>query len=240
MACQTMSTIHVAFVFSLLTSVTVETSNSSNDIKLLVLIPTSGARTIGSRIAGAATVAINDLNTNQSSFSTGHHWHFSWADTGCHPGHGLGAAIRAVQGETPVHAIIGAGCNTVCETVGYLATEVNLPMISWGCESSTLSYQQDFPTFVRTLGSHKTMDKVFAALIKSKGWTRVGILAASTHSWQLAAEKLRQDLEDSQIHVAAFDSVEPGRVENNEGIKELQGVALKSVVKDARSRCSLL
>ena len=151
-------------------------------VNLAVLIPTTGSWPIGRSIAGAMSVAIDyvnsgDLLPNRTLVGM-------WNDTRCHAGTGLGEVINLrMRLWQDLHAIIGAGCDTVCEPVGLLATYWNLPMVSWGCQSHSLSSKEDYPTTARTVGSHDKVASAVASLWEHYGWSEGSILASTEKIW---------------------------------------------------------
>ena len=82
--------------------------------------------------------------------------------------------------------IIGDGCSVVCQPVSLLAAAWGIPVVSWGCSSSTLSNKNIYPTFTRTKGTWMSLGPVFSALADTMGWNTVAILTSPEDVFRLA------------------------------------------------------
>lgn len=164
---------------------------AANDLTIMVLLPVTGDWPVGQSIAGAVPVAINDI-VKRKDLLNGHSLNFVWNDTHCDPGTGLGEVVsHYLQLGAQLNAIIGGGCNQVCEVVGLLAAHWNVPMISWGCQSSQLGHKTEYPTFARTVGPLDKSAPIILSVLLHFNWRRVVILASSDTGWQLASEEIK-------------------------------------------------
>ena len=106
-------------------------------------MPVTGSWNIGPQVAGAAALAVEEVNAD-TSLLPGSVLEYSWADSGCSPKQGL-AAMGELLGEgVRISAVIGPACSAACEVTSYLSSGQSLPQISWGCVSPTLSNKNEY------------------------------------------------------------------------------------------------
>ena len=101
-------------------------------------MPLSGSWDGGKRVAGAAALAVERVNTNKAMLP-GRRLEYSWADSGCSAQQGLAAMGELLGGASTVDAVIGPGCSSACEVTSYLSGGQGIPQISWGCALPELS-----------------------------------------------------------------------------------------------------
>ena len=91
-------------------------------LRFALLIPFSGPWSVGKQIAGAATLAVQQVNADKALLPE-HVLEYSWADSGCSAKKGLRALgdLLFMDDAQPIDAIIGPGCSTACEVMGSLA-----------------------------------------------------------------------------------------------------------------------
>jgi hypothetical protein len=94
-----------------------------------VLLPWGGHWPVAEKIAGAMPVAIRDVS--QRGLLKSLNMTYAWRDTQCHAGVGL-AELFDLHQAGKIQAIIGGGCDEVCNPVAQLAAQWNMPMVSWG------------------------------------------------------------------------------------------------------------
>ena len=105
-------------------------------------MPVTGSWSIGPRIAGAAALAVEEVNADTSLFP-GRVLEYSWADSGCSPKQGL-VAMGKLLGLREISAVIGPACSSACEVTSFLSSGYEIPQISWGCTSPTLSNKNEY------------------------------------------------------------------------------------------------
>ena len=113
--------------------------------------PMTGAWDVGTRIAGAAALAVDKINANETLLP-GRDLRLRWADSGCSEKQGLAAMGKLLASESRIDAVIGPGCSSACKVTGHLSEAQKIPQISWGCTSSSLSNKEDYNLVC--LGSH--------------------------------------------------------------------------------------
>ncbi|XP_002733692.2 atrial natriuretic peptide receptor 1-like [Saccoglossus kowalevskii] len=202
-------------------------NGQDNNITIGVLLPWTGSWSIGRSIGGAVSVAVDYINSNHNILPN-RTLQFVWKDTGCTEKQGLTEAVN-LWSTTQPHALIGGGCDEMCEPVGLLASSWNIPMVSWGCTSSYLSDKFEYETFARTVGPYTKTGRMFVEIMKYYNWTRVAILSSTSHMWQLTSHDILLDLQDYGIEVVTFHTFDPG----NEHISEKVALEHSHVLDDS-------
>ena len=98
----------------------------------------SGSDDVGRRIAGAAALAVEEVNADKSLLP-GRVLGYRWADTGCSEQRGLVAMGELLGGNDRIAAVLGPRCSSVCEMTSFLSGGQGIPQISWGCHDPQLS-----------------------------------------------------------------------------------------------------
>ena len=101
-------------------------------------MPLSGSWDGGTRVAGAAALAVERVNADKALLH-GRRLEYSWGDSGCSAQQGLVAMGELLGGMTKVDAVIGPACSAACEVTSYLAGGHKIPQISWACAAVSLS-----------------------------------------------------------------------------------------------------
>ena len=85
-------------------------------IQLALLLPSTGvwSWSTGSHIAGAAALAVEEVN-DDASLLPGHLLKYKVANSGCNAQQGLKALGVLLGGNSMVNAIIGPACSSACE-----------------------------------------------------------------------------------------------------------------------------
>jgi hypothetical protein len=119
-------------------SLQTDASREEKVVRLGLLLPITGW-TAGRTILGAATLAINEINSHPNGLMQGRRVEFVYEDDGCSPMLGTTALSRLLEAKAtkPIHAVIGASCNAACLPSGFLAAGSDLPQVSYGCSSGT-------------------------------------------------------------------------------------------------------
>ena len=181
----------------------------AKEVKIGVLLPMTGYWPIGKTSASAITIAVEKINKDPTLL-LGYNMTFMWNDSMCLAAEGLNRAVEfRISG---VDAIIGDGCDIICEPAAILAASWNLPMISWGCESSKLSEKSIYQTFARTVGSFSKMGGLFMSVLGYFQWKSIGIIASTESIWQLATSGLMKIFLENDIEIRYLHTLNPGNV----------------------------
>ena len=116
----------------------------TENIHITLLIPMTGSSPRGRRTAGAAALAVKQVNADKSLLP-GRIVHYSWADSGCSARQGLMAMGKLLRSPVWIDALIGPGCSSACEATSYLSSGQSIPQISHSCTSPALSDKDVFP-----------------------------------------------------------------------------------------------
>lgn len=185
-----------------------QTVTEENTVKIGVLLPMTGYWPIGKTSASAITIAVERIN-GDPTLLPGYNMTFLWNDSQCLAAEGLNQAVEFKLAN--VDAIIGDGCDIICEPASLLAAAWNLPIVSWGCESSALSEKSVYPTFVRTVQSFSKMGDLFLSIFRYFKWNDIGIIASTESIWQLAMTNMRKTfLETEDINIRYLQTLNPG------------------------------
>ena len=112
--------------------------SSKGVINLAVFLPQTGSWPVGNTIGPAAQLAVDYINNNDMILND-YVIKISYYDTGCNQGKTVWQLIRHTKTNKRMDAIIGGGCDPVCEILGLFAAHRFLPMVSWGCQSAKFS-----------------------------------------------------------------------------------------------------
>ncbi|CAD5124055.1 DgyrCDS12359 [Dimorphilus gyrociliatus] len=207
----------------------------TKDINLGILLPFSGPeKDIGQSIAGASRIAIDKINSDKNLLPD-REIKFFWTDTACSAGQGLYKVVDMwFKYGKNLHALIGGYCDAVCEPVGLLASHWNLPLISYGCSSSSLSNKNSYPTVCRTVGPFSKLSPMLVAVAQYFNWRRIAIISSTENVWQLTSFQIKVELEASGVHIPVFHSFDPGHVKITGKEKALHSAILKDVKEKAR------
>ena len=156
-------------------------------------------------IAGAVTLAVAEIN-NSSTLLPNDQLEFHYRDTKCDAKSSLGATVALVN-QFDVIAFIGPACSPGCQSAGLLASEWNLPMISYVSTSPAMSDHKIYNTFARTNGPLSQQADAFYAIMKNFGWQHFSLICNYVENrfiWtklcELIIEKARES--NSQVTFA--------------------------------------
>jgi len=200
----------VSAAYVLYVLATVDHHDVHNEVKIGVLLPMTGYWPIGQTSASAITIAVERINKD-TTLLPGYNMTFLWNDSQCLAAEGLNQAVEFKLAN--VDAIIGDGCDIICEPASLLAASWNLPIVSWGCESSALSEKSVYPTFVRTVQSFSKMGDLFLSIFRYFKWNDIGIIASTESIWQLAMTNLRKQFltnKGQDINIRYLQTLNPG------------------------------
>ena len=147
--------------------------------------PWEGFHAAGSHSAGALHIVVERILQDNTTFyeinRAGHEFEYAWTDTECVASVGVPRVADLMSGfgplQNPIDVLIGGVCSVVCEPVGYLARNKNIPVISIGCYSNQLSDKSIHPTHARPVGPLKFVAPALVGLVKAFHFSRVAILS---------------------------------------------------------------
>ena len=208
------------------------TAASAPTLAIAVQIPWTQGWEIGPFIGSAIVVGLEEVTERQ--LLNGYDLTWQWADTYCEPRQGLASAIQLWSDfNSEVDAYIGGGCSVVCEPVALLSAAWNIPYVSFGCTSDTLSSKYDYPTFARSVGTWISLAPLFDKLADAYKWNRLGIVTTTENIMQLTANAIKSELEESGKTVL-YNTIEPvveGTEPNQENL-----VKMKEIVREVKKK----
>ncbi|XP_057858430.2 glutamate receptor 3.4 isoform X2 [Cryptomeria japonica] len=128
--------------------------------------------TIGDVARRAIELAVEDVNKN-SSVLNGNRLVLSMVDSNCSAWIGTAAALELLQKD--VVAIVGPQSSPLAHIVSQLASELQVPLLSFAATDPTLSSYQ-YPYFLRITHSDSSQMEAIADVIGYYGWRKVVVV----------------------------------------------------------------
>ena len=157
-------------------------STSKTKITVGLLAPFTGSWDRAPRFASAVSIAVDYVNQNTTLLPE-NTLDFLFHDTVCSESGGVAATVNLMRQN--VNVFIGPACSRSCIHSGIVAASYNIPMVSYGCSTTTLSNTRLYPNFFRTKpfarGSKESTSLALAALMDSFSWKH-GCLAEDIDS----------------------------------------------------------
>ena len=114
--------------------------------------------------------------------------------------------------ESRINAVIGpGGCSSACEVTGYLSGGQEIPQISWGCTSPTLSDKEDYKFFSRTISPETSKGPALIMFMKHFKWTRAAMLTSTSSIEFKSGLQLTDQLANASIEILKVAPFEPGK-----------------------------
>ena len=178
----------------------------------------------GDEVVGGLLLALEHVNDRDRNVDGTFESAFSFrlsaaiADDKCSADIGL-QAVRSFK-EDDIMAVIGGGCSIVCEMTNQYLSAFNILQVSWGCNSPSLSNQEIYPTFVRTVSEWSSYKYSAVALFKHFGWTHAFILTSTEVVYS----------ETASAWAAAFNAAKiVARLERFEANEEFDSAVLEMI-----------
>lgn len=147
------------------------TSHSKAKITVGLLAPFTGSWDRAPRFASAVAIAVDYINKNTTLLQS-HDLDYFVHDTACSESGGVAAAVNLMQRNVSV--FIGPACSKSCQNAGFVAAAYNIPMVSYGCSTTTLSNTKLYPNLFRTKpfarGSKRSTSLAIASIMDDFNW----------------------------------------------------------------------
>ena len=211
----------------------------AKNLNIGVLMPWTQGWELGPYMGSAIITGLEEVV--ERKLLTGYNLTWQWADTHCEPRQGLASAIQLwSEFNSDVDAYVGGGCSVVCEPVALLSAAWNIPYVSFGCTSDTLSSKYDYPTFARSVGTWISLAPLFDKITDSYNWRRVGILTTTQNINQLTSGAIKSELERSgkTVIYRTIDKVVEGTQVNQNNFRKMKEI-VKEIKEKARSKWKL-
>ena len=178
--------------------------SSFPEIHVGVLLPMTGRWPIGTRIAAAVPMAINDV-MDDSTLLPGYNITYKIVDSSCLPERGL----RGMVGFQAVDLFIGPACSVVAQPVALLAKIWNKPIVTYAASSNKFINKDVYST-LGTITAYARRNECYTPkfvhqILKAFNWTIFAILSSSEVEWKTMAGKIRSAVEPN-VKVSLFEN----------------------------------
>lgn len=220
-------------------------NETKNIITLGVLLPWTGWPE-GSKMASAATIAVEDVN-NDPNLLKNYTLKFVWADDQCNNAASVGETaefyynFKSQNGRKGVDGYIGPYCSEGCIAAGAFAAYHDKPMISYSCSAVELSEKKNFPTFARTKTFARVnpsgLSRSLLSLMKRYKWRRITLIVSKEKAWHDFGQTIFRSLENlTNVEKISYDPL--SQLNNGMSSTEVYKPMLKSAMKSSRSKCA--
>ena len=187
--------------------------------------------------AGAALpMAVDFVNNNDSILSN---YTLKWVlgYDHCDRKVGLDLFVKLVMFQN-ISALIGPPCSQVAMATGLLASQWNIPLISWGTSAFELSDKAVYDTFSRSLAPYSLTGLIVYEIAKQFQWKTIGIVAShSQNHWRYINEGSQYYLANGNVTLVEADKYHWPSGSMEEAIPTFKG-PLVAIAKKSRSRYS--
>lgn len=177
------------------------------EIKMGIFLPFTGTWPGGSKMASAIVIALDKIK-NDTTLLQGHNLTYLLRDSSCRGNLSL-AVLSDYYYKENVDVFIGPGCSVGCIPGGLLADHWNQLMISWGCSAGGLSNKQEYPTFVRTAGTHQGLGKFFSIYLAYMKWKRMALMCSTESLFVSYCSGLQVELQANNFTVPYYGNFNP-------------------------------
>lgn len=177
------------------------------EIKMGVFLPFTGTWPGGSKMASAIVIALDKIK-NETTLLQDHNVTYVLKDSACRGNLSL-AVLSDYYYIENVDVFIGPGCSVGCIPGGFLADHWNQLMISWGCTASVLSNKEEYPTFIRTAGTHQGLGKFFSVYLAAMEWKRMALVCSTESLFVSICSALQVELQANNFSVPYYGNFNP-------------------------------
>ncbi len=125
-------------------------------------------------MGSAMTIAVDTINNNPYILPN-HTLRFVVGYGQCSNKIGLDVFITMVQ-EHQIQGVIGPACSPGAVLIGLLASQWNMPVVSYATSSMELSNKNVYDTFIRTQSPIFQIGSAVQGIAKQFDWKRIGII----------------------------------------------------------------
>ena len=199
------------------------------------LVPWEYGWPVGGTMGSAIDVAIKEIKNR--GLLPGYDFQWVLRDSQCAPQKGMEMAVDVWSSVPDLDVMIGPACSVVCTPVSLLAAAWNIPVVSYGCASSSLSDTDQYPTFSRTEGTWMGRAPAFNALVDVFGWKKIGIISTFEDLYRLSSIEMMRVMQqhNKEVKLTIIDSSVKGDV-----IDEEKWQILQNVVADMKQQVYIL
>ena len=191
--------------YTFLLCVYVTNCSALKNLTIGLFVPWTGSWPAGQRLASAAPIAIDKINSDPTILPD-YHIGFEWKDCGCNKVMSAGGTVEFIK--KSYSAIIGPYCSDGCTPSGLIAGFYKVPMITYSCSTPDLSVKKDYPTTARTFAYARTDEGILIKntleLMKIFGWKRFTVITEIADPWSTIAKSF---LKQKSLHGDAIDEI---------------------------------
>ncbi|XP_070553696.1 atrial natriuretic peptide receptor 1-like [Ptychodera flava] len=144
------------------------------------------------RIGAAVNVAVDRIN-DDTDILPNDTLRFTHYNSACNNRVSLDRVVTSVQGDRVV-GLIGPACSTAAEAAGLLASQWNVPMISYLASSSKLSDKSVYDTFARTVSPYSKEAQAVVTTLLKFDWCHIGLLSLTRGYYVFLTEGIQEYL----------------------------------------------
>ncbi|CAL4133132.1 unnamed protein product, partial [Meganyctiphanes norvegica] len=188
----------------------------------------------------SAMMALEDVN-NRPDLIPGYRLSLAWNDSLCEPGLGAAVLYDMIYNPPPKLMLL-VGCSTVSTTIGEVAKNWDLVVLSYGSSSPALSDRKRFSTFFRTHPSATVHNPIRVKLFQKFGWSRIAILQQTEEVFISTTKDLEKHCKDQNIEIMTRQSFLTDPTDAIRNIKRQDArivVALSYVVSARKVLCEI-
>jgi hypothetical protein len=180
----------------------------SESVDILTVLPLTGPWGGGKTMMLSARIAEDLINEEQAILPglvlTNHFF-----DDRCSSQTSQEILLREATSDDAYVAFGGAGCDSVCGSVSFVADAIRLPFVSYECAGDELSSTIDYPALTR-MGTMTTssVGTVIGALTDLYGWQNVAIITGDPAVYGTKALALETDMNAFQLTTETYSVYE--------------------------------
>lgn len=182
------------------------TNHAKTNVTVGLLAPFTGSWDRAPRFASAVAIAVDFVNKN-TTLLPAYNLAYKFHDTVCSESGGVAAAVNLMREN--VSAFIGPACSKSCEHAGFVAAAYNIPMVSYGCSTTTLSNTKLYPNFFRTKpfarGSKSSTSLALASIMRSFNWNYVCLAEDIDSVFTPLAQEIASVFTDMKIAIGHIE-----------------------------------
>ena len=201
---------------------------------MLYLLPWTGRWDTGPLIGPAILLALENIRKNE--LIPGYDIEVHWRDTECEKLVGLKKTMD-FWAHHGIDVIIGDGCSPVCIPVSMMASVWNIPMVSWGCSATSLSYHAVHDIFSRVVGPTTGRLMFYIKLLETFHWNVVGIISSTTDVHAYFSKTLFHELQFRNVTAVYHQT----QTTNDQGYLNTEALNnLRNIMRSMRKRVRVI
>ncbi|XP_025080932.1 atrial natriuretic peptide receptor 1-like [Pomacea canaliculata] len=186
-------------------------SGGPSNLTMGIFLPLTGAKVLSKEGLAVVKWTVEQLNRDPTYTELRKHslfFNYLLEDTKCDSDEGVYRFSQMIslqtQAASRIDAIIGPSCDDVCRLLGGQARIWDVPLISFGCESSILSDRRRYPTFLRTTGTFDEMQQFIEKILTHFGWNRLTLVHGQDTVWLETSDDFQAQFQTHNFETRQF------------------------------------